>query len=111
MSLLGHPDFRALGSVWRRTLVWFAVCSLAVSLATRYAAAASEFQTSNCVKCQSLEAKRQHLLGDGLQWTAPTVALMMFLSPRSAAPALPATFPLINLYSQDWLYNRPPPCY
>jgi hypothetical protein len=105
-------DFRVskhLSSSWRLALVCLAVCGLTVSLATRFAAAGSETAAVRAVQARSPDAQRQHLLGDGLKWTAPAASFALFEPPRSLVPAVSAVFPSTNLSFESWLYNRPPP--
>jgi hypothetical protein len=105
-------DFRfrkRLISSARVTVVVLAICSLAVSLATRFAVAGSESAAVRVVQAQSPDAQRQHLLGDGLKWTAPAASFTLFEPPRSFVPPVSAIFPSTNLSFESWLYNRPPP--
>ena len=109
MSTLGHPA-SGVSSVWGRLLVLVAVLSLTISLAGRYTTDISAASgTATTVAAHQVAGKTQHLLGDGLQWTAPTTALLMMVVPRRTARITPIPLPVIELYSEDWLYNRPPP--
>jgi hypothetical protein len=110
MVMLEH--FRArvsLGSRSRIAVVLVVICSLTVSLATRYTVLGSEAQKVTTVKPQSLDAKRQHLLSNALQWTAPASSFTLFQPPRSSVLAVSAVVPSTNLSAEIWLYNRPPP--
>jgi hypothetical protein len=109
VSLVGHPGEFTGRSVWRTLLVVLAVCCISLSVATRYVVIGSDSPATKAVKCQSLDAKRQHLLGDGLQWTAPAATVMFFVAPKPSARIINIAVPLHELYSEDWLYNRPPP--
>jgi hypothetical protein len=93
----------------RLTLVFLAICCLTISLATRFAVTGSETAAVRVVQAHSPDAQRQHLLGDGLKWTAPAVSFALFEPPRSFVPAVSAVFPATNLSFESWLYNRPPP--
>src|ERR1700719_4560848 len=54
-------------SLWRSALILGAVLSLAISVATRYSTVVRhEAGTTRIVASRSLDAKRQHLLKDGL---------------------------------------------
>jgi hypothetical protein len=105
-------DFRAgkrLSCSGRVALICLAICCLTVSLATRFAVSGSETSSVTAVQAQSADAQRQNLLSDGLKWTAPAVSFTLFEPPRSFVYAVPAVFPSTNLWSETWLYNRPPP--
>lgn len=110
MALLGH--FRArirLSSSAGTALVLLAICALTLSLATRYTVLGAEARSVRFVKAHSADAKTQHLLSDGLQWTAPPSSFTLFRPSRSFVYAVSAVFPSTNLCSESWLYNRPPP--
>ena len=105
-------DFRfrkRLRSSGRFVLVFLAISCLTVSLATRFAVTGSETAAVRVVQDHSPDAQRQHLLGDGLKWTAPAVSFTLLEPPRSFVPAVSAVFPVTNLSFESWLYNRPPP--
>lgn len=110
MALPGQfRDRVRLSSSIRAALVVVAICSLTVSLATRYTVPTLEGHNERAVKSQSSDAKRQHLLGDGLRWTAPAPSLAFFEPPRTCVPVVSAVVQSTNLCSESWLYNRPPP--
>ena len=95
---------------WHRTLILGAVVSLSVSVATRYCTVVRyAAQATKIAQSHSLEAKRQHLLNDGLHWSAPAAAFVLFEPTRVSSAALPAVPPITRLYSENCLYNRPPP--
>jgi len=96
-------------SAWRGALILGAVLSLAVSVATRYSTVVQQ-AAAKIVTSQSLDAKRQHLLNDGLHWSAPAATFVLFEPGGVSAAALPAVPPVTRLYSEDLLYSRPPPC-
>jgi hypothetical protein len=105
-------DFRArtrLNSSCRIALVCLSVSFLTVGLATRFAVAGSETSVVRAVQAHSPDTQKQHLLGDGLKWTAPAVSFTFFEPPRAFVYAVSAVFPCTNLCSESWLYNRPPP--
>ena len=110
MSILGHPGSCVRHSAWRSLLILLAVLSLTLSLAGRYTSVSSvDFGKTTSIATDSTTAKTQHLLSDGLQWTAPVTAILMLVVPRRAARIVHAPLPVIDLYAEDWLYNRPPP--
>jgi hypothetical protein len=94
---------------WRAMLVLVAICSLSVSLATRYTRLNSESGSVKIVKSQSPDVKKQHLVRDALKWTAPTPKFTLVPAVRSHVHVVSAVFLATNLSSESWLYNRPPP--
>lgn len=106
----GLADFRLGLSSWRRiTLIGLAIFSLTVSLATRFTISASETPAARSVQAHSPDAHRQNLLGDGIRWTAPASSFTVFEPPRALVYAVPADLPFTSFWSENWLYNRPPP--
>ena len=97
----------------RVAIVLLAICSLTGSVATRYTVlgpdSGPDFQKVTAVKSQVPDAKRQHLLANGLQWTAPAPSFTFYQPPRSAVFVVSVVVPSTNLNSESWLYNRPPP--
>jgi hypothetical protein len=98
-----------LGSAGRTAFIFLAIFSLTVSLATRYTGTNSDASNARAVNDHSPDAQRQHLLSDGLKWSAPPYSFTLFQQPRSFVFAVSADFPATNLCSETWLYNRPPP--
>ena len=110
MSTLGHRTAIVPPSRWRCALILVAVLALAFSLATRYTSdPAASHGHGISVSADSAKARTQHLLGDGLQWIAPVAAILMLVVPRRTARLVRVALPVNNLYSEDWLYYRPPP--
>jgi hypothetical protein len=100
---------RGLNSSFRIALVCLAISFLTVGLATRFAVGGSEISAVRTVQAHTPDAQRQHLLSDGLKWTAPTFSFTLFEPPYAFVYAVSAIFPCTNLCSESWLYNRPPP--
>jgi hypothetical protein len=96
-------------SSFRIAVICLAICSLTVSLATRFAVADAGTSAVRVVQTHSPETQKQNLLGDSLKWTAPAVSFTLFDPPRAFVYAVSAVFPSTNLCSESWLYNRPPP--
>ena len=94
----------------RAAVILLAVLSLTVSVATRYCALvrydahAPQFATSH-----SPDAKRQHLLNDGLHWSAPAAAFVFFEPTGAFSGFLPEIPPMARFYLENCLYDRPPP--
>ena len=101
-----------LTSSWRGLLIVLTVGFLAVNVVTRYSTPGyevSSVRTASIVKAASPQPLRQRLLSNGLNWMAPAPASTFFQPPRISVSAVSAEFPAINLESESWLYNRPPP--
>ena len=97
-------------ATWRRLIILLATLCLTLSLATRYTTVQGYgFGSATSVSSPSVNAKAQHLLGDGAQWTAPCVLLLMLVVPRRTTRFSRIVEPVYDLYFESWLYNRPPP--
>jgi hypothetical protein len=95
---------------WIRTLILGAVLSLAINVATRYTTIApQERSKTKSTTSQSLDGKRQHLLNDGLHWSAPAAKFILFEPAGISAATLPAVPSITGCYSEECLYDRPPP--
>lgn len=110
MLRLINPDTRR-GKAFSAILVLVAVCSLAISVATRYCAPenASAARTTVAHKHASSEQSRQRLTQSTANWLPPVVQDDSFESPteyRSVTPVQPA---LISSFLGQSLSNRPPP--
>jgi len=108
--LMLEPRHRAsfTSRCWSAVIV-LAICSLTMSLATRFTVASAQDLNSTTVKSQLPDAKRQNLLANAFQWNAPTAGFTLFQPPRPSVLAVSVVVPSINLRSETWLYNRPPP--
>jgi hypothetical protein len=114
MAMLGNLGVGTRTSCsWRGVLVVLAICALALNVATRYSGLgpeASGVRTVTAERAQSQESQRQRLLGNGLHWISPLRSSTFFQAPpQASAHAVSAVFLAINLDSESWLYNRPPP--
>jgi hypothetical protein len=96
-------------SFLRRALVLGAVLSLAISVATRYSTVVRHETAAKILTSQSRDAKRQHLLKNGLHWSAPAATFVLFEPTQSLVAGLPAVPLGPQLYATDSLYCRPPP--
>ena len=93
-------------------VVLVAICSLIVSVATRYSSAGLPSSTTPRAAFQvhaSPEAKRQHLAKDAADWVPPVICFILLQSPRSYPRIAPAGPPIPGLLLEESLYNRPPP--
>jgi len=95
---------------WLRALILGAVLSLAINVATRYnAITPQEAGATKSATPQSLDGKRQHLSNDGLHWSAPAATFVLFQPARVSVAVLPSIPPVTRIYSEESLYDRPPP--
>lgn len=96
-------------SIWRKTLIFTAVLSLAINVATRYTTVVQQKAAAKIVSPDSVDAKRQHLLNDGLHWSAPAATFVLFQPAGASTAGLPPVPRVARLDSEDFLYSRPPP--
>lgn len=95
---------------WRGLLIVIAICSLTLSLATRFWTPSTS--QSNIVKSidqRSADPKRQHLNKDAIRWLAPLIDFGR-LAPASIETRLAPSGPILpkQVFTES-LYNRPPP--
>jgi hypothetical protein len=112
MSPLRHfEDQQRKG--WCAVVVLAAVCSLTVSVATRYSSSWDvSAPTVKTVQAHTTpEAKRQHLDKDAANWVPPLVCFDALRSPSSYPRTAPAEPPTQNLLLEESLFNRPPPSF
>lgn len=96
---------------WRWLVVLVAVCSLTVSVTTRYSASVdSQASVSKCVTNHSQAQKRQHLDKKATSPIAPVAHLLALLQISNFYPRFaPGGPPVHSLLLDKSLYNRPPP--
>jgi hypothetical protein len=101
---------RITGQKWRSLVIAVAICSLTVSVATRFWSVSND--QSHIVRSidhRSVEPKRQHLSKDATRWVTSSADLSVIeptaieITPAPNDPLLPK-----HVFS-DNLYNRPPP--
>jgi len=96
---------------WCSTIVLLAVCSLTVSVATRY----SQDPTTLCGAAKTIQKltcqqpRCQRLLKNAAVWIPPAVSSHIPRAPKSYPRVTPAEPGLSNLVFEESLYNRPPP--
>ena len=100
---ISNPGRRSL----RRALVALLLLSLVVSLATR-TFHLKVTQTASVASSAS-QAMRQHMVRDGLRWTAPMVQYAVLDAPTFYPYVAPEGPPVRALLIEQNLYNRPPP--
>lgn len=107
LTNLNSPRRKAFSAL----LVLVAVCSLAVSVATRYSSPAysSTSKTSVLQKQSSSEPGRQRLTKSVANWLPAVVQHATLQSPASYQPLSPAEPPVISSFLDKSLCNRPPP--
>jgi hypothetical protein len=112
MPLLNHFEDRRLPG-WCAAVILVAVCSLIVSVATRYSYTGDASSTT--VKAAQIhtspEAKRQRLAKDAADWMPPVIYFSVLQSPSSYPRIAPAGPPVPGLLFEESLYNRPPPSF
>jgi hypothetical protein len=96
--------------MWSSALIAVVICSLTLSLATRFCnLVSSSVHTAKAVDRQSVDPRRQHLNRDASRWFPPVVGatfLERIAVPLQIEPADPL-LPTDTFY--ETLYNRPPP--
>jgi hypothetical protein len=110
MSPLRHFEDQRR-KVWCAVVVLAAVCSLTVSLATRYS---SPWDVSapavKTVRAHTgPEAKRQHLAKDAANWVPPLNRFDVLRYPSSYRQTVPVEPPKQNTFLEESLFDRPPP--
>src|SRR5277367_5134547 len=98
------------GNHWCALVVLLAICSLTISVATRYNAPPNI--SSPVVKTfdtHASEATRQHLAKDSLCWVPP---VFTFAAPQTVSFNLSIrleVLPPSNLFFAENIFSRPPP--
>jgi hypothetical protein len=95
---------------WPRVLILLVICSLTLSLATRFCVqTTSKLSTVKSVERRSVEPKRQHLHRDMSGLGGP-VGVAAFWTPVMLYPPVAEIEPGVPSHpSYHSLYNRPPP--
>src|ERR1700680_2387915 len=95
---------------WRGVVIVIAICSLTLSVATRFwAPCTSQSHIEKSVHRQSVDPKRQHLNKDAARCVAPSVSFS-FITPAIIEARVAPAGPLLPKHVfTDSLYNRPPP--
>jgi len=96
---------------WWALMVLLAVCSLAVSVATRYTSTPADpgSATTNVRNHVAPEPGRQRLLQNAATWIPPFICSIVFQVPLSYSRVVPVGPRVPNLLLEENLYNRPPP--
>jgi len=97
-------------SSWRIAAVLAVVLSVATSVATRFCAVVpNQSLATKVAQAHSLDDERQHLVNDGLQWSAPVATFLLLQPTQVLSSALPEISAVVRLCSEQSCYNRPPP--
>jgi hypothetical protein len=95
---------------WCAVVVVLAVCSLTVSVTTRYCSPGGSISVATTLhNFASIEHGRQRLLKYAPLWGPPVVRCAMFGGPISSPHLAPASPPILDAICDKCLYNRPPP--
>jgi len=98
---------------WWIAVVLLAVCSIAISVATRYCvpgkAADSKVTTVRNHVDTETEQGRQRLLNNAISWMPPVVGSAMLDQNNSFNPIVLARPPAPRQFFEQSLFNRPPP--
>ncbi len=92
-------------------IVLIAVCSLALSVATRYNSIQTD-STASITRVQkhvAPEPRRPRLLKTAAPLMAPPVGRVVLQAPSSYPRIAPAGLPIPGVLLEEKLYNRPPP--
>ena len=110
MQLFTLKHRKVGGRGWRGALIVIAICSLTLSVATRFwAPSTSQSHIVKSIDQRSVDPKRQHLNKDATRWVAPLIDFSI-LAPAAIETRLAPTGPILpkHVFSES-LYNRPPP--
>jgi hypothetical protein len=96
---------------WWALMVLLAVCSLAVSVATRYTSAPADPDgaTTNVRNHVAPEPGRQRLLQNAATWIPPVICSVVLQIPLSYSRVVPVGPRVSTLLLEENLYTRPPP--
>lgn len=97
--------------IWCAVMVLGAICSLTVSLATRYTfpLEVSSHGVKNFQTNSAPDVKRQRLTKNAANWVPPVLKLWLTLTPTFNPSIALARPPVPSLFFEESLYNRPPP--
>ncbi|HLV86460.1 MAG TPA: hypothetical protein VKV39_05745 [Candidatus Sulfotelmatobacter sp.] len=96
---------------WFTAIVLIAVCTLTVSVATRYGFSSSvaDHACTSIAKHQTCTHGPQRLLNDAATWMPPRVEVAIFCDPGQYPHIPPSDSPISSVLLEKNLYNRPPP--
>ena len=96
---------------WCTAIVLIAVCTLTISVATRYGFTQSPADGTLTVvqKHHSLTPGLQRLLNNAATWIPPLVVAVIFQDLGHYSNVAPSNSPISSVLLESQLYNRPPP--
>ena len=96
---------------WCTAIVLLAVCTLTLSVATRYSVCPSATDTGKTVvhNDQSSTPSLQRLLNNAATWMPPLVETAVYHDPGYYPHVARSRPPILNVLLEENLYNRPPP--
>jgi hypothetical protein len=108
MDLLKHR--RTVEHKWQLVLIVIAICSLTLSVATRFwSPCTSQSYIVKSLGRRPAQPARQHLDRDASKWIAPNPDLSLIEPGTIEIRSVPASPQLPKHLFIDSLYNRPPP--
>jgi hypothetical protein len=108
MSYPGNIELRRRS--WCALVILLAVCSLTVSVATRYGHSSSLVnEARSAQRNASPQTARQRLTKNAANWMPPVASATVFEVPSAYPRIAPAAPPIPHLFFDQSLYNRPPP--
>jgi hypothetical protein len=96
---------------WGVLVILIAVCSLTISVATRYSSSegTSVSKSATLQKYRSPQARRQHLTKAAASWGPPVIDAVI-LKPANSYPRVVLSVPPVaGALFANALFNRPPP--
>ena len=96
---------------WCMAIVLIAVCTLTVSVATRYTRSQGPANETQSViqEHHALRPGLQRLLNNAVTWMPPIVEATIFYDPCHYPHVVPSDSPISSVLLERNLYNRPPP--
>jgi hypothetical protein len=105
LSNLGNPGRKR----WCTAIVLVAICSLTISVATRYGAPSAHSNDTVTVVQSSLEPGLQRLLNNAATWVPPAVDVALLQDPVYHPHVAPSGPTISSVLLERNLYKRPPP--
>ena len=102
---------RASHKRWCTAIVLLAVCSLTISVATRYTHSQGLADEMHSVvqKHHALTQGQQRLINNAATWIPPVAEAAIFRDPGQYRHIAPSDSPISSVLLERNLYNRPPP--
>src|SRR5579864_695308 len=94
---------------WCTAIVLLAVCTLTLSVATRYSVCPSATNQGQVVHNHQSWSGLQRLLNNATTWIPPLVESAIFHDPKSYPHVVESRPRIVSVLLEKNLYNRPPP--